>query len=112
MARITKNRLRNCVGIILSAHQILTADHCIDQELRSYAITTLGPHSETTNEHIILRKINHISDYFTNDISLLLIDPPIDFKHSWARKIDLLMGPIPPNVTGIIHSWSPQILRP
>ena len=108
IAKIIKNGMINCAGIILSAHHILTADHCIDQEIKSYTIRTFGKCSETTNEHKILRKINHLSDYFTNDIALLLIEPPINFVRSKARTIDLLIGPIPPNTTGTISSWSPR----
>ena len=111
IVKIKKNGRINCAGIILSAHHILTADHCIDQEITSYTITNLGNRRLTTDEHNILRKINHISDYFTNDIALLLIDPPIDFMRSKARKVDLLIGPIPPNTTGTISSWSLENLK-
>ena len=112
IVKIKKSGILNCVGVILSAHHILSADHCIDQDLAPYTITTLGRNVDTLNNHVILRKINHISDYFTNDIALILIDPPIDFKRSRARTINLLIGPIPPNTTGTISVSGPQLLRP
>ena len=90
---------------------MLTAFHCIDEEIRSYTITTIGQFIETTNEHVILRKINRMSDYL-NDITLLLIYPPIDAQLSLARKIDLLIGPVPQNTTGTIYGLNPQNLGP
>ena len=96
----------------MSPHLILTANLCVEEPLRAYSVQSSSGIVHFGRTHIITEKISHYSDFHTNDLALLVISPPVNISHSLTQKIELMVGPVFPNVRGIISGWGCNKKRP
>ena len=110
IVNIKQNETLNCVGSILSPYHILTANRCILEQITAYKITAAAPTGMTLSKHFITQVIDR-PGYFPNDLVLLVIAPRIVLEHSYAKKIDLHIGPLPLNTIGTISGWQHNALR-
>ena len=97
-----------CVGIILASNVILTAAHCVEEHVSAYSILSGSTFANNGTSHRITLKIVHPgynSRGFVDDLALLIIHPPINIYHSVNRKIELIVGPVPPYTLGIVSGW-------
>ena len=111
IVNIKHNRRVSCSGSIISPHHVLTSNRCILEAKTAYEIKTIAPVILGTSTHYITQVIER-PGYFPNDLVLLVMIPHIDLGgHSWARKIELNVGPILPNKIGTIIGWQHNVLQ-
>ena len=98
----------NCVGSILASNVILTAAHCVQQPVSTYSILSGSTSANNGTSHSISLKIVHPGYNprgFVDDLALIIIHPPINIYRSVNRKIELMVGPVPPYTLGTASGW-------
>ena len=108
IVNIITDGIPNCAGSILSAHIILTAAHCMDHDLFLCKVLSGSQFVNQGIPHNITRKIIHpdfVHGRFSNDLALLIINPPINIYNSFNQKIEVKEVPVPPHTFGTVSGW-------
>ncbi|XP_033227449.1 phenoloxidase-activating factor 2-like [Belonocnema kinseyi] len=114
MVNILRNEISYCGGSILDPTIILTAAHCVSEDIGFYSILSNSAIADRGVRHKIIRKIIHPQyeqHQLLNDLALLVISPPINFETSRNRRIPICNGHLPPNSRGIISGWGCHRIR-
>ena len=113
IVNIHRNGTGNCAGVIVAPHLIITAAHCISENV-PYSILSNSIFRDEGTPHTIQRKIFHPHfnpRNFENDLALLVIAPPIKFTHSSNRDIQLFTGTVAPGALGLFSGWGCVAIR-
>ncbi|XP_033230877.1 trypsin beta-like [Belonocnema kinseyi] len=107
IVNLQKNKNNICGGSILSETVIITAAHCIEDQGKHRILSGSSYVSKGT-QHKITKIIMHPGYHpksFVDDLALLIIYRPIDFRCSPNKKISLYDGHVTPNIPAITSGW-------